>query len=574
MKTPRNAVSEQVHRVRGNDGKVQEVVGWEIETVGKPVGHARVDLMTDRGRLLQSQLTDNFVSRLWAYSARSWNRLMWSSAPLNEVPLGVDQIASGAAGRLAWHYPQQYLAVWNDATAEAPTTEHRVKTDSTGLLAYASRHPVGSPAGARGSVNVTDSTWLEDGEEMVYDWPTSAGNGTFQSVGYIAAYEYPAQLTNHAVPALRASWIDRKYYYYSGDIHTLSGLTSGLFGQAGLDASGNWVMLGRSQSANNLACLRIPAANFNTGITLDSFGAGEVDISGSITAVWSNATPGGTVTNTTWPNFVGEYGGYYWAMLRGTSGYANLCRINKTTGALDNQVPVSLVNAPGFGTIIGSNAFVCGGEANPPIVRLDLTGTPPPISATITVNWPSYWTAGTVTSMCTDGTDLYLMHQYGGVVRVNTSGTIQEFLGHSSPLAAYENNSAPYSGNKLTPGNQQYEGLYYVKAYGGGTGAYATAIASGSAGAMFPYRRANNGNIFIGYQGGNINGGSYLAWIDGKLQMAMSPMRISSSEAVVVGHAEMGWNLGTRALLGSPVTKTSSNTMKLTYQIDLPQVVA
>ena len=572
MRTPSNAVSERVHTVRDSRGQLHEVVGWELDMAGVPVGHVRLDLMTDRGRVLQREENHNFVSRLWAYSARSWNRLAWASAPLNEVPLSVDQVASGQTGRWPWHFPQQYVAVWNDASAEAPTTEHRVKTDANGLVAYASRHPIGSPSGARGVVNVTDSSWLADGEEMVYDWPTSAGNGTFQSVGYLAAYEN-ANVANHAIPAIRASWADRRYYYYSGDLQSLSGLTLPCFGGGGLDAAGNWVMIGRSQNLHQVACLRIPAASFNTGFTPDSYGGDEVDISGAVTNVWTNLTPGGSVSSSTYPTFIGEYGGYYWAMFRNSSGFPTLFRVNKTTGALDNAVSVSLVSSHGSGAIIGSDAFCVGGENNPPIVRLDLTGTPPPISATITVNWPSHWTAGRVASVCTDGTDLYLLHQYGGVVRVNTSGTIQEFIGHPDTLATYENNSAPYSGSKLTAGNQQYEGFYMVRTYNSGLAAYSAAQASGTAMCMFPYRRGNTTYHYIGY-GIQQVGYSYLAWIDGKLQMAFAPYRTSSSEAVVCGHAEMGWNLGTRALLGSPVTKTSSNTMKLTYQIDLPQIVA
>lgn len=130
----------------------------------------------DTGRVVFEETGENFLSLQSLEVARWFQRMMWGW--LNPVQ------ATNADGSLPkempW-FPADHLAYWNDSAAEDAATETTVMKEVVG---WATRWPVGSPSGKRGVVNITESELTDVSSKWVFDWVTSQGNGTFQSVGW------------------------------------------------------------------------------------------------------------------------------------------------------------------------------------------------------------------------------------------------------------------------------------------------------------------------------------------------------------------------------------------------------
>lgn len=566
MKEPKGAVNEHVFRRPMPDGSIQEVVQFEVET-DKPTGHGRVDLMNDRGKVVKTEEADNFISRLWAITSRSWQRLAWSTFPIQEGAIGYDWWSSGSGGRVPFRFPNHWLAAWNDTSTDAgsaPANEHAVKTDLQGLVAYASRNVVGSPAGKRGQVNVTNSDWQENAEVMIFDWPTTAGNGTFQSIGWCDVVNN-VPVGDEGMPGLRASMIKRDYYSYAGDFNALTTLTNYTYGAWNLNSAGDLICFGRSSSSG--ACLRIAAASIGTGFTRDGFGAAEKTVTPSVE--FQGVTGYGS-TGT--PNFIGEQGGFYWVLIGTTP---NLLKINKTTGAVVSTTALGFGTITQcFGVIIGSDAWVLpsgGSLSNTAIHRYSLSSGTPSLTASVTVGYPSpgYVTnpVSVMAGLATDGTDLYLSLSGGAIMQINQSGTLLRQWGALATTYAHESGSTPYIGEYGVPGNTSLEGIFIQRNYIAQSGrAYANTL--------LPMNNANPSlrtiNVVNTYPGAT----GQIIWMDGALSGYLGPRRHSSgSSSVMFCNAHVGWNLGSRLLLPSAITKTSSNTMKITYTTNFPTVV-
>lgn len=140
-------------------------------------GLITVDLIdADTGRVIQREESENFLSAQSLKVAKWWQRMMWGA--YNPVETG--DAAGNKPTEMPW-FPAQHLAYWNDAAAEVAGTEDRVGAD---LVGWASRHPIGSASGKRGVVNISESEFKDASAKWVFDWATSQGNGTFQSVGW------------------------------------------------------------------------------------------------------------------------------------------------------------------------------------------------------------------------------------------------------------------------------------------------------------------------------------------------------------------------------------------------------
>lgn len=153
-------------RERDADGLILPVKG--LVTVELADAHT--------GRVQHREQVDNFLSLQSIKVAKWWQRMMWGAFN----PVETNDAAGNKPTEMPW-FPAQHLAYWNDAAAESSGTEDRVAKD---LVGWASRHPVGSPSGKRGVVNTSESEFKDAYSKWVFDWATSQGNGTFQSVGW------------------------------------------------------------------------------------------------------------------------------------------------------------------------------------------------------------------------------------------------------------------------------------------------------------------------------------------------------------------------------------------------------
>lgn len=145
-------------------------------------GLVTVDLIdAHSGRVVQREESENFLSLQSLKVARWWQRMMWGAYN----PVQTADAYGNKPHEMPW-FPAQHLAYWNDTSAEAPLTEDRVAKE---LVGWASRHPVGSPSGKRGVVNIAESAFTDAASKWVFDWTTSQGNGSFQSVGWTRIHE-------------------------------------------------------------------------------------------------------------------------------------------------------------------------------------------------------------------------------------------------------------------------------------------------------------------------------------------------------------------------------------------------
>jgi hypothetical protein len=148
-----------------------------VDDLAVPRGLVTVDLIdAGTGRVLRREEAENFLSLQSIRVAKWWQRMMWGAF----CPVETADAYGSLPTEMPW-FPAQHLGFWDDAAAESAGTEDRVAKE---LVGWASRHPVGSPSGKRGVVNISESAFQDASAKWVFDWATSQGNGTFQSVGW------------------------------------------------------------------------------------------------------------------------------------------------------------------------------------------------------------------------------------------------------------------------------------------------------------------------------------------------------------------------------------------------------
>jgi hypothetical protein len=582
MPPPVGTIDEKVIQTRRPNGAIEDVVVYEVE---KPKGNVRVELRDERGHVTHQEAKDNFISRVWAYCVRTQQRYSFSAYPYNFVvgANAYDMPVPQVAGRHMFHYPNNWLAAWNDTSAEDSANEHRVKTDGQGIVAYACRLPFAAPANKRGQINSTESAWSNAGESMVYDWPTNAGNGTLQSIGYTAMRT--GGLTS-GIPFVRPSFIDRRYAYFTGG-NPIGGTAGAWYPPANpagfasanaravpaLDASNNLLILTGyyGSGAYKPYIIIIPATTWRDGhASKDMWGASAIAINPAAPLV----TSGLTYYNSD-VGMLGESGGFYWITNAISSSYSQIWRINKSTGAGDQATFIGpgSTGAQSFGScgcIIGGKIYVIPYQTNNPSMYRHNVAAPPAYEATIAISWPSVWASGFVQSCTTDGTDLFIYHVNGGWARFGTDGSLKEHIGAmggASSSFPTEVSNAPYQG---TYSQRTLSALPLIEEvaitrYASPGGVDATSLDYRGQQVTLQYPYANSVFTTFGQYGfvyggelwmvGNING-------FGVLDQTLTLFYAISKDA--------GWNLGSRVLLGAPVVKDATKTMKITYGITLP----
>lgn len=542
-------VATDVQAVRLVTG--EEAIVFEIPY---PKGHAIVELRDARtGRVVDRQEKTNFLSQIYGMHVRSWQRALFGILYNNPA---------AQTWRAPIFYPNQFVAVWNDATAENSSTEHRVVTDGNGIIAFAARVPTTiSSATRRGTPNITESVSTDSGESMVYDWPTSAGNGTFQSLGYTAfnAGDAIGRL------ACQASLLDRRFSNQAavklagaGGIVTTFGAGAN-HGQAKVNVAGDLIIPIYDSVSSTITFVALASGWRGTPGTYDEYNEGDLTYGGTLTAPTPVSMSGfsGAI-----PAFAGEALSRYWMVMGGTSGALRLRGCNKTTLAVEvtpADTPDTGTAANALGCIIGTDAFVTAVSNNNvgKVYRYDLTGGPPTVTATITLAYPSGMTPTTVTDMITNGTDLIIWASTG-IFRFNTSGTVLEWYGLPNANTVVETLATPFAGTAGLiglPFRDQTLGVRWDQS-GMSTGNFTFGTTSPT------FTSPTHGMAWTG-----------LAWYDGKLFLTGGNLAgNTASDKILYGWAEAGWNLGSRVLLGSPSTKTSSQTMKITYNVTLPDM--
>lgn len=588
------------------DNKViEELLTGVADGLIIPEGRVTVQIRDERGKIRDEETQPNFISKSWKLHARALLRTRWQRYGYN--PLFGGRLSDTALGNPMWASQKHvtprlangFIAAWNQTSAEDAVNEHKPVIPATGIIAWASRHPYGSATGSRGNVNPVESDMTEDRVRFVFDWLTSQGNGTFQSVGWLPM-SYPGINQVHFGKAFRR----RAHSAQIASLTTyIAGTTTGYWASAGwVDPSDGkfYFLVGRyNQSGGPLRVLSVPFVNVMDDSTELGMGAGADIGSLAFTAESDEFTPTSVFTTaTTAPP------GFYVIGRDGT----NTIFIYQTTANNESQVNnsrwgkigasgASTTYAPGpggitghfTGCVISGFAYLVSTYAGTSIYKHNIsTGA---LDSTITLDAAcvaafaaSGLTTPRIESTFTDGTDIYITAQslVGTtfrylMLRINTSGALQEIIGHvpgyasSPPANTTESSAAPYNAGTgvyiydssalFEISNEYFQGVSIANAYD-------HALVSG-ANASDPY-------IVPTVRLATAACYQFYTWYDGEIFMVANTGSFTGVTQVtsLLGFSwfvyRRGFDLGSRVLLSGSKTKLNTETMKITYDVLLP----
>lgn len=154
-----------------------------LDHIGGPLvqakGHIIVDLLDDRGRVVDRQEGDNYVNAAMIDEyAKAVQKATWLYGYQGSAVTA--RAVDGRDPRTIPGIRNDVIALWTDTTAEDAADEFAFGE----VIGWAHRWPQGSPQIRQGVVQPTLCTLTEDAVAWVWEWPTANGNGTFQSVGW------------------------------------------------------------------------------------------------------------------------------------------------------------------------------------------------------------------------------------------------------------------------------------------------------------------------------------------------------------------------------------------------------
>jgi len=475
-------------------------------------GHVIVDLIdADSGRVVQREESENFLSLQSLKVAKWWQRMMWGIYN----PVYTMDAVGNRPQEMPW-FPANHLAYWNDASAENAATEDRVSKE---LVGWASRHPVGSPSGKRGVVNVSESVVTDAAAKWVFDWTTSQGNGTFQSVGWTRIHE------TTAFPIARMPDDDMVSFTPA------TGGTSAMGTPLYWDTSTSLWYIAEYTNAGGGA-YRISSAPAAGGAT---------------TPVVTIPT---AVVSSNWLMGFSRLGTDF-IVTAYVSNLFKLARVTAAGVATWNVNPSSLATIPNDCTVDGaSDIWTCDSAG---VVRRHnnatgaITATVNPTMAPTVLTGISYdaadgnfWVVGTVAGVT------------GQMWKMDSSGNTVGPLYSLQRSTTNTTSSSPYVGTYQIPGAAARD-TYNFK--------WGDASTTPWPGLDFGFTASRHAATAIGTSPTNvpITMKDSLPWVGG---------RTGSVPATERATPIRGGTLGTRSLLASPITKTNAQALKVTYQFN------
>jgi hypothetical protein len=420
-----------------------------------------------------------------------------------------------AAGRMPmdqpW-FPAQHLAYWNDAVAESPLTETMVNGE---IVGWASRHPVGSPTGKRGVVNITESEWTDASAKWVFDWVTSQGNGTFQSVGWTRIDE------EYGNP--KAAWPEDDQI--SIENQSVAGSYSTMRGCLWWDEfSGLWNLI--EQVAGNNA--RVVSVDPSGGVTtpicdLASPGDWYTRVPAGLARIGTDIIVSGIESSTA---FIARY----------TSAGVLVWNRADSIGSYKYHNDVT-IDGSGLPWTAGEDGNIRKHSASDGTITTTVTLAEAPAS----LNGIAYDPADGYFWVKSEDRGLWKVDGVTGATIV----TAPQFSFMASQQ--YKASTAPYEGNYAIPQsgtNEPYSLSYWYGTYGTQAMTSVSNVLGGDAVDDYACLVVKGTDLMIGYN-------------------ASSPIHCTNRVSLVRGHT-----LGTRSLLANPVTKTSAQTLKITYQFN------
>jgi len=490
------------------------VIAESMEDVTRLVrGHACVEVFDERGRLVQKEEADNFIAvpmlthSKWmvrADIAASWPGVSTDTEP---------------------SYPWYRIMLTDSSKAESSGTEGMVPGRP---IAWANRAGYSGSAPTRGVPNVTESTQSPTQSKWVFDWGTGQGIGTFQSMcwGFDCGQRSPTPI-NRTGGETAAWWPEAglmgSHYGLVGNIGSDAGQSITLTGMIHEESTGTvWSLTSRGstqiQKFTTLLTQPTTALGLGTGINI---GTG-VALSGALA---NDFTVANGIHDMGYPGS----GGAMWGTQSATPW--GLQRFNFPAGGAVQQTVARPwpESEAGFVAFDGTNLYCCrngAGLTDPNASNIDPSGpvTIYKVRASDGVTLGSWTHPRRVYALGWDPTNSRLLvgDGYGFDTSNNATGSV--FRGHIIRAVAYDTTgNFDWTATVLWPRNFQI-GNWALSDYCGLLG-YAGDL-------ITDIRHTNNGNI---------------------LSAPLHRFKLA--------------NLGARALLGAPVTKSSLQTMKVTHTI-------
>lgn len=510
-----------------------------IPTIEVPRGRVLVELFNERGRCVQREEGENFISPYAIDVCKVFQRIAWSQ-------YFAGTMTKDAFGRTGWDIPPlptMHVGCWNDASAEDSANERAVKGGP--IIAAASRFPEGSPTGIRGIINTAESVSTLPVMTYVFDWLTSNGNGTFQSVGWINASR-PSSGFSPYMPI--GCFPDP----FTGTAPLAVNIAGGNFYRGGLWHDGtNWLTL-HVQGTTNGSGFAIYAVDPTTGVGTLVFNISSAD--------FSFATSYGTFVQAI---DLCKVGTDFYVIGTASAGGTTVAKYN-SSGVQQWKVlhdgGVNEMPAVGTGqgwciTSDGTDLFVGFGLQNGlggKVYKLSTsTGL---VTATIT---PAL-TDRSICGIAYDGTNL----------RIDSNGffwTMDKTTGAhitADPIVCLSANqdsgtaTSPFTGTWVAPTPQINNAHSLVFNQNGTGGSMDDMNRNGDLGLTGMNYPSFPGSSSYPTAGGMHYRAGKLWWMGG----------VSNGSAVHTWITEVVYNgLGSRTKLASPVVKDSSKTMKITY---------
>lgn len=511
-------------------------------TIEVPRGHVTVELFDERGRCKQKEEGENFVSAYVTQCMKQMQRFAWG-----QYFPGTKN--DDAYGRGIWDFPPMpfnHIACWNDASAEDAANEKNVIGGP--IVAFASRFPQGSPDGARGIINFSEAVATgQTSLSWVWDWLTSNGNGTFQSVGWMNCYRAAA---SNVYPY--GVYPDP---FYGAVPLTVSIATATTFYRGGLWHDGtNWLTLHTTGQTAGSSGYAIYSVDPTTGIgTLVATLAG--------TDFRYQTSTGATPVNAF---DLCKIGTDFYVIGTNSGGICQVVKYNSSGtvqwtvahNAGASEMPVPSGGAGACITTDGTDLFV--GYSNSTIYKLSAsTGL---VTATITVS--ALPTGSVITGISHDGTNLRIITSLGILCSVNPSTGA---LVTTDPIVVLDDGvgdggtaTAPFSGSWTGPsGAMNQSALMVFNTTTTSSSAMDDMAQSANMGLTNVNAPGDSSGSFP-YGGGLHFRSGKVWWMTGNTSSSANPTRVMECTYTA---------LGSRVKLASPVVKDSSKTMKITYTL-------
>lgn len=540
-------------------------------------GRIELELVDDRtGRVIDRRSADNYVNTVqWESWAKAVQKSVFHYGYQGDASTITLRPDNGSDPRSIPGFRNDHIACWADATAENTADLWPFGE----VVAWAHRWPQGSPSTRQGLVQPTLCTLTDDAVSWVWEWTTTNGNGTFQSVGWRrlawSALTGDAILADHLWPAQRLTVASG----FSNAISQGGTVTNAIWTVGSTvvmrplsiyynAADSSLYSLHPDPSASIWKLVRCP-------VTFDAYGNYSL---GAVVNESANAIAAGlkgnSLTLTTASTFgltrLGAAGDWIAVGHTGAAGgvgrrpfLARVTPAGVTTYTNANAGTYTVESGMVDVTYDGTNLWVIGYNGNagiPAIHRVDpATGT---ISATISAvagvptNFPAWVNGSRVpTGIEWDATNawLWVTDTNGYTYNIDTSGN---WLG--ALLTNATATTATLTGLQTNPGTAPTLGMastdpVYILWNGAGGANLVTdphSIIKLGASDVYAWAGIARSRLF------NMNGICISAGSDGSWQLAnvWNSVRIDSAP-----------NFASRTNLGAPVTKLNTQTMRIRY---------